>query len=48
MLVSLTEEGIRMANRLTHLMADVQDVVFGRLTTKERSALMELLGRVGT
>lgn len=48
MLVSLTEEGTRMANELMRRMADTQDVVFGRLTTEERSALMELLERVGT
>jgi DNA-binding MarR family transcriptional regulator len=48
MLVSLTEHGTRTADQSMRRMADIQDTVFGRLTREERSALMELLGRVGT
>lgn len=45
--VSLTPEGHRTAARLAGVMADVQAVVFGRLTPDERDTLVALLSRVG-
>ncbi|MCO5058396.1 MAG: MarR family transcriptional regulator [Rhizobiaceae bacterium] len=48
MLVSLTEEGRKAEVRLSLVIADVQDKVFERLNSEERSMLLELLGRVGT
>ena len=48
MLVSLTDEGRKAEVRLSRVIADVQDKVFERLSSEERSMLLELLGRVGT
>lgn len=47
-LVILTVEGSRTAHRLAHAMDDVQEQVFKRLNMEERSALLDLLKRVGT
>lgn len=45
-LVSLTPEGHRMIERLTAVMADVQNAVFGQLSRAERATLLELLDRI--
>ncbi|WP_295137593.1 MarR family transcriptional regulator [uncultured Reyranella sp.] len=45
-LVSLTDEGSRAADRLSRVMDDVQAEVFGRLSREERSTLLRLLERV--
>jgi DNA-binding MarR family transcriptional regulator len=47
LVVSLTASGRRTAGQLASLMAEVQEEVFGRLSAKERSTLLELLKRVG-
>jgi DNA-binding MarR family transcriptional regulator len=47
LLVSLTPAGHRTAESLTSAMAEVQEAVFGRLSTEERSTLLQLLERVG-
>ncbi|TXK19639.1 MarR family winged helix-turn-helix transcriptional regulator [Homoserinibacter sp. GY 40078] len=46
-LVSLTHTGRLAAETLVPVMDAVQDDVFGRLSADERSALLELLQRVG-
>ena len=46
-LVSLTAAGHRTAKRLAPVIADIQDKIFGRLSSRERSTLLDLLGRVG-
>ncbi|NLE78636.1 MAG: MarR family transcriptional regulator [Rhodococcus sp.] len=46
-LVSLTGAGVRQAEALVAVMAEVQDEVFARLDINERATLLELLARVG-
>lgn len=46
-LVALTPAGRRAADRLAPVMTAVQDEVFGRLSSKERATLLNLLKRVG-
>lgn len=46
-LVSLTVEGRKVAGRLSPVMADVQDKIFGRLSPPEQATLLRLLERVG-
>ncbi|MFI8347725.1 MarR family winged helix-turn-helix transcriptional regulator [Streptomyces sp. NPDC085596] len=47
LMVSLTATGRRTAEGLAPVMAAVQEEVFGRLGTEERSTLLRLLKRVG-
>lgn len=46
-LVSLTPEGQRAAAPLVDVMVEVQNAVFQRLSSAERTTLLELLDRVG-
>ncbi|GAA2462781.1 MarR family winged helix-turn-helix transcriptional regulator [Agromyces soli] len=45
-LVSLSDEGRRAAERSADVIAEVQEAVFGGLTTQERSTLLALLERL--
>lgn len=45
-LVSLTASGSGTADKLSRVMAGIQDEVFGRLTNEEQSTLLGLLERV--
>lgn len=47
LVVTLTDAGRRLAERLGGAMADIQDEVFGRLSGEERAILADLLERVG-
>lgn len=46
-LVTLTAEGAKATERLTHVMAEIQTAVFGKLSGNERSTLLDLLDRIG-
>lgn len=46
-MVSLTAQGRQAAEQLVGVMTDVQSAVFSQLSREERSALLELLERVG-
>lgn len=46
MLVSLTADGRRLAERLGAVMAGIQDEVFRNLSSEERSTLLGLLARI--
>lgn len=46
-LVSLTATGRRAADDLLGVMAEIQDIVFGKLTPNERAVLLTLIERIG-
>lgn len=47
LIVSLTDDGRRLADELDPLMTTIQHQVFARLSERERSTLLRLLERVG-
>lgn len=46
-LVTLTTQGTHAAERLDHVMTEIQSAVFGQLSKTERSTLLRLLDRLG-